>query len=62
MEFSNLKELLNEFVTEVVQEAQRNIGATQKVSKFKVSKTISKNFVAIGKLKSGLRGKVKDDL
>ena len=62
MEFSNLKELLNEFVTEVVQEAQRNIGATQKVSTFKVSKTISKNFVASGKLKSGLRGKVNDDL
>ena len=62
MEFNNLKELLQEFATEVVQEAQRNIGATQKVSKFKVSKTITKNFVASGKLKSGLRGKVNKDL
>lgn len=62
MEFSNLKELLNEFVTEVVHEAQKNIGATQKVSTFKVSKTITKNFVASGKLKSGLRGKVNSDM
>ena len=62
VELNNLKELLQEFVTEVVQEAQRNIGATQKVSKFKVSKTISKNFVDSGKLKNGLRGKVNKDL
>ena len=62
MELNNLKALLQEFVTEVVQEAQRNIGATQKVSKFKVSKTISKNFVASGKLKDGLRGKVNKDM
>ena len=62
VELNNLKALLQEFVTEVVQEAQRNIGATQKVSKFKVSKTISKNFVASGKLKDGLRGKVNKDM
>jgi hypothetical protein len=62
VELNNLKALLQEFVTEVVQEAQRNIGATQKVSKFKVSNTITKNFVASGQLKNGLRGKVNKDM
>jgi hypothetical protein len=62
VELNNLKALLKEFVAEVVSEAQKNIGATQRVSKFKVSKTISKNFVASGKLKDGLRGKVNSDL
>lgn len=62
MELNNLKALLQEFVAEVVSEAQKNIGASQRVSKFKVSKTITKNFVASGKLKDGLRGKVNKDL
>ena len=62
MEYNNLKALLDEFVTAVVQEAQRNIGATQRVSKFKVSKIISKNFVSSGALKNGLRGKVNSDM
>lgn len=62
MEFNQLKEYLQEFVDLVVEQAQQNIGASQKVSKFRVSKTITKNFVSSGKLKSSLRGKVNKDL
>lgn len=62
MEFNELKQYLKEFVDLVVKEAQQNIGASQKVSKFRVSRTITKNFVASGKLKAGLRGRINPDL
>jgi hypothetical protein len=61
-DFTELKKAVDEFAKAVVKEAQRNIGATQGVSKFKISRKIRKNFVYTGKLKSSLRHKVNKDL
>lgn len=61
-EFTELKKAVNEFAKAVVLEAQKNIGASQSVSTFKVSRRIRKNFVFTGKLKSSLRAKVNKDL
>jgi hypothetical protein len=61
-DFTELKKAIDEFAKAVVLEAQRNIGATQSVSKFRVAKSIRKNFVYTGKLKSSLRAKVNKDL
>jgi hypothetical protein len=60
-DFVELKKAIDEFAKSVVLEAQRNIGATQSVSKFAISKKIRKNFVYTGKLKQSLRHKVKND-
>jgi len=61
-DFTELKKAVDEFAKAVVLEAQKNIGATQGVSKFKISRKIRKNFVYTGKLKSSLRHKVNKDL
>lgn len=61
-EYKALKALLQQFVDATVSQAQQNIGATQSVSRFKVSSTIRKNFNASGTLRKSLRGKVTPDL
>jgi hypothetical protein len=61
-DFTELKKAVDEFAKAVVFEAMRNIGATQSVSKFRVARSIRKNFVYTGNLKSSLRAKVNKDL
>lgn len=61
-EYKNLKALLQQFVDATVSEAQQNIGASQSVSRFKVSTSIRKNFNASGTLRKSLRGRVTADL
>jgi hypothetical protein len=62
MDYKNIKALLQQFADATVMEAQQNIGASQSVSRFKISNTIRKNFNASGTLRNSLRGKVNADL